>query len=1193
MEWSMMEIVGTTIGSILTNMVSSDLWQRGLQLVDRHQVNDFLDETAEWSIDYINSHDGTILTTNRFATFLECEHPIENMLNFLIGSTNTQSKKAFINSQIDLFNNSGKDNAPLNADDTRLLFEFFDQLYLRMDSFYSRRLAENERYSLQKLMRQLAENSETDRREHSEQQQTLSEIKAMISRNQYSFNKDSTRKIYQILSDQIWQGKITEVWTLAELLKGKNTDLEFAIEYLLSIVSTLNVFSGIEKIQEKIIDEYIYTDLIRKTICIALFDKNIEILQQISDRNKTLYVIVQQIINGNFSSFFDMNVRKNKRIKYYDFSLKNLYPGEKWLVSMIVRLKILELPMINAADIISSIGNASNGFIDRLVAFERSVAELVSLRPLNPEKADNLIKSFAVNSLDIANFKQEYQKKYYLNRLRIEVLYSQEKAWQTISEMPKSIIQDDEIQAVCLQLKIDEGTAAIEELLSICLKSGQYWLVNNYLVKIVETSPEAVIPIIDNHKFLLSKDIGIFLIYVQVVFRLVSKDSAEQLLSQYSTQYDSFLDYWSVYDIVVGTSDEELQSLVEGWFNDSIQYINRQAEDDFIAILMNRERYHDVISILDNESEIRELDYQNKRAKAFALINIGRELDALDYVETFFDPQKKDIQLIDVIIVLSIKNLRVISDDVFCAAKQSNSSRLLMLASVCAEKKGNYAEAVFLEEKALLGNKDDRIEVYAHYLGLHMKEDHSKEENYDLFVEDTVATLFSEETGQEKAFCIHKNNVLPEVPYDWHGVTHIYKEGAIKLNLYRKKVKDKIEIDGVTYSIEQISSVDTFYFKVCIDKQVEHGNVKMFTFPVDRDGNTDMNSFMNDLKQVMGDEEKQNIWLTQYEDLNSLPAPLIQSVKHVNATYSQLVSAMILEPSILFRECIVQNTNSTEVFVFSFSSIVALFCIGFPIEGLDSGAFITDSLHQIVKSDKLEIISNNSRDVVASLRIIENQPIVIESSEEQKQTQMQFAVKFDEYVNCINRINNSLDLQCNNPLDFDIKELLGVPDYDALCIAQAKRYTLVSAEVPLTLIASLPEISVPTIGIADFIAMKSKSVYELLVYTRKLFENRFSIPITLRTIQKLVENHPKCTPDEQEALLIEWSEILEIPMRDEKYKNYMADYIKQLIVDLGGPEKLLHPIGEWLLLYTMKYFNLRLTFTVNANGMIEPEVENL
>lgn len=135
MEWSMMEIVGTTIGSILTNMVSSDLWQRGLQLVDRHQVNDFLDETAEWSIDYINSHDGTILTTNRFATFLEYEHPIENMLGFLIGSTNTPSKRAFINSQIDLFKNSGKDDVPLNVDDTRLLFEFFDQLYLRMDSF--------------------------------------------------------------------------------------------------------------------------------------------------------------------------------------------------------------------------------------------------------------------------------------------------------------------------------------------------------------------------------------------------------------------------------------------------------------------------------------------------------------------------------------------------------------------------------------------------------------------------------------------------------------------------------------------------------------------------------------------------------------------------------------------------------------------------------------------------------------------------------------------------------------------------------------------------------------------------------------------------------------------------------------------------------------------------------------------------
>lgn len=52
---------------------------------------------------------------------------------------------------------------------------------------------------------------------------------------------------------------------------------------------------------------------------------------------------------------------------------------------------------------------------------------------------------------------------------------------------------------------------------------------------------------------------------------------------------------------------------------------------------------------------------------------------------------------------------------------------------------------------------------------------------------DTAVFLKEIDTESTMIYCIYRDKVLPEEPYEWESAIHIYKEYAIKLGLFRKK----------------------------------------------------------------------------------------------------------------------------------------------------------------------------------------------------------------------------------------------------------------------------------------------------------------------------------------------------------------------------------------------------------------------
>lgn len=96
-----------------------------------------------------------------------------------------------------------------------------------------------------------------------------------------------------------------------------------------------------------------------------------------------------------------------------------------------------------------------------------------------------------------------------------------------------------------------------------------------------------------------------------------------------------------------------------------------------------------------------------------------------------------------------------------------------------------------------------------------------------------------------------------------------------------------------------------------------------------------------------------------------------------------------------------------------------------------------------------------------------NHIYVLETPDEAKQENMTKAVGLKNYSLNYNAKENVVDLSWQEE-QLDIKDYMGIADYDAFCLAQKESYTVITAEVSYNMLANMLDIGVDTICIADF-----------------------------------------------------------------------------------------------------------------------------
>lgn len=143
------------IETIILNVLSNEIFEEKGNYLRRQKIRWYKRNLIKQVREYINSHDGTILTTGAFERFLQYSKPIEKIFGHVTNAQNVLSKDGFIKEQIDNFATQNYHDNQIPHQDRTELYSFFDFCYNSINHFCSSLLLSDE----QKLIiSQLVEN---------------------------------------------------------------------------------------------------------------------------------------------------------------------------------------------------------------------------------------------------------------------------------------------------------------------------------------------------------------------------------------------------------------------------------------------------------------------------------------------------------------------------------------------------------------------------------------------------------------------------------------------------------------------------------------------------------------------------------------------------------------------------------------------------------------------------------------------------------------------------------------------------------------------------------------------------------------------------------------------------------------------------------------------------------------------------
>lgn len=1175
------------VSSILINLFSSQLYDGKANVVEKARLYFFRKKLLKRTREYINKHDESVLTTGDFEYFLGNYRLIEDMF-FQISSGNTgKSKKQFVKEKIKLFHSMQRHPEKNRFDTDLVLAGFIERFYDDIEYFFRKNLSQNQKYLASIIHRKSENVKDSVIDSKNEILSSLDGIRADLQKGNRLEDSEKVWEIYQIISKSVINGKITDVLQIFPLLQGKSSDLEISIAFLLGLFSEETIYSDdIIYPQKKVKDDRIYTDICRKSIYVNLWRKKKEELEKISIRNKDLHKIARCILEENKDDFYIIERKEQDGITVFNYKMVDHFPCENWLVRRICLLDILQLPLINPSESCKSALEHFDNVIDSIIYLNQRIKEKYNKIEVDQattkelyEEATKLMSSCNGLSIDLIQAISEIL-------LRSALMVSADEVYKAYELVPEKVINDKDITFLLLQARIDKRDVKPDEIIETCMKYGEYWVFNNYLVEQMDDDLEGTKSLIEKYIFVIDKDPSVFLLYVQLINKIDGKERAIDLFSKYKKLYGDILEF-GITELRISFSNQYLNDLIREYMAGNLKQISNNGTLDLVRILVRNEKLDDALTIIKRQETQNNMSPELLRLKGIALSKSNCEIEALSVFCGVYNSGICDEEILYYILALACNNNRPIPVDVLaCAEKSENPAILLLVSNVyLMEQKIDFA--THFNMKAMLRSKDDKSKAFNQCLAIEAKAPHFKVVETECIDVDTVVTLRGALKSDTVSYAIHSDLVLPEEPYYWENVNHIYKETAISLGLLRRKVGEILKIRNGNYKVEEILPLSTYFFRVSIEKVGVNGGLKEISIPIEADDTINRERLTEIIRNEIGDDSKQSLWLEQYKDLTQIPVTFHYSKRFVRVNHYQLVSAILIDKGIVFRELGGFFEQKKENYILSYAALVVLFKLEW--KRANKRCSVPMTLKKIIEAEAEEAINSNNRDHVAFMGIQSDKLYFIENSEEEKTCIMKEAVEIQKYCKKFSSMNNETDIRITDDDDFDLKELLGIADYDAVSIARNTGRVLVSAEVMLSGICQMPDINVETIGIADFLAFEVDDTDELLEYTQKMMEFRCSVPFTVNTINRLIVTCANCDEEYRKSIMQKWGCILKIPMKDDEYRNIIALHVQESLIHLSE-EKRLSSIGMQLMQSWLEYLGKKIAISINQNGELVTEL---
>ena len=1158
-----MFLITDTISSFLINIISSDIYQGKQNFFQRIRIRSFKKKLNREIESYLLSCDGTILVTGSFQEYFASNHICDKMFENIVGTISPVNKQELISSIFEQFENGTYVPTRPSATDKLEIIDFLSFIYNRIELFYHRDLSVNER----QIFSEIRSARNTVLKGIQSNSADIQEIKELL-KLKVIIDPLLTQKIYDVFAVRAWDGDLQELSTLSQLIGAQSPDLSFSAMYLIKLLTKEPSLTDPSELETAVTNEHIYIDLIQKTIFLCLFLDRKDLLSKIKSRNSFVNQIVHALLFENDSFFLQISIDSDSSV--YCCKPSSLHPDFEWIQRRISALIVLKKDFFNTANVVADLLGDQMYLLDKLLFFNAKLNDRNRLSKQGNLDADSLFSEISQLETGIQTLNSPIKIKYYSILLRSAIDISTECAVQCQNRLSDNVLDDLKIQMLLMQIKIENRSASAQEVIALCSRSGEYWLVNNLFVSLFENDKGRILQIAQDNPSILSKDAGAFLIYVRVVGALKGRDCQIEVLNEYESIFCYYLDYWCSVNDIKGISPESLDTPLQFWRDKKLVYSSPNSLNRFIYQLYSGKKYDEVLEFTGHSDGIGIVNPLFEKYRGMSLVAKGQEIAAILPLTRAFNSLPDDDEVVYYLIVSLTNNKRPVSDSVYERAIKSNNPSLLMLAAICADQHGNHHEAMVLITRAIVSSKSDNIDVWGHYFVLSSKENIKEVRTITCVEECTAFVAKSVSLPTSLVVCVHSKNILPESPMLKDGVLHIDTESAIEYSFFKQKKGAELTWDGIQYTIEEIMPLEVYLFRQAMQKLIEAGKMQQIQIPIDESGKLETEKFMEQMTQILGQPNYKNQWLDSYNDIGSIALPLAFYEQFVKVTYLQLVNTMVTSGTVLFRNDVLSCTEYSAPVLLTFPVVVALYKIGFSLETSIIPTIIPCSLKGQFFDDASVIIAENKRDTVASLTFYDGQPLFIESSDDNKQFEMQSAIELKHYCEQFETAENVDDIFVGRYTASDLKKIFGVSDYDALAIAKKDGRSIVTTEGVLSVLAK--EVNVSTIGLADFISDATTDILKFLSFLDKMVQFCFSAPLSGHVVDRVIKEYDNAEWDKREKITEKWITILEKPLSQKSYAQSLCVCFKEILSEkFSAATSELHPILFWLSLFTLRY----------------------
>lgn len=1139
---------------------------------------------------FCRDNESTYIDSSAFVCFLKYHKPLDRIMRNAIAAENAVLIDTLIISLIDEAQAIAEESdRKLSYADKQMIRDLCKIIDASVNNYYYNKLTSEQRYMVsfstkktEELCRHIDQVSQGEY-EH------IEEIKNIV-RESTSLSDYKAEPIAELICKKMWIGQFKEIEDLLPLVVEKSKDIELAGAVIKAqMFGTKTTFEQQVNLISQINNVAIKNCVIRNILPLLYFrDINVEFLIQYAT-GENLKNIISSINQKDFTFIFSEEVGCKEGIETHTFILnKQLMTEEEWTVKQLFTVYLYKMKPINSAKVIEDMVDTSNSWFSSLILYDKKV-DVLQCENINGCNKDKIlaIESKLLEDRNIYDALADDIKIIYYSLLLKSSLCSQDGKYAEIeNEIPLKLKESKNIKDFALACRVENKQIEFNELYDYCRTVSEYWLLTNYIIKSGESGE--VIKIISEHIELIEMVPDIFFIYVEGLFMLKKVDSARGFLEKYKEKYSGYYDYWNIY-LNIDQSDDIRQLFISKCRDNKFIFLNKQSEHFVVERLIELGEY-DIADKYVKRLEVQQGETsQIKKYKALIMHGNNKNIDALELLKSIFDDYSNDKQVINAIITISLLMKRKVEEKYIEAADSLKTPRMYLLAAAGYASNGNLVDARRSNIRALLASDDFRNPAFMQHLNFNMHNNDS-ERTISRVEKDTAVYLKNNTDNSIVVYCIYADKLLPCCPYSWNGDMHFYIENAAQIGIYKRSINDEIIIEGVSYTIVNIQSIDTYFGRLCFENIVKNGTAKTITAQV-IDGKMDIESFVEQIKAFTPDEKEKTDWIKQYNNFQEVALPLFSIKKFYNASYTQFIEVVLSDNQICMREALLDSKIKSERFVVSFASLIILKKIGITSDFINKhNTYIPESMQLQIVGDVAEMIDKYSQENVLSMGIYDGKPYTIKTDAEEKNKWLQEAGELKNYVDDISTVLNTHDLSGGIFDQVDIIELFGIPDYDAIAIGKNDNYAVVSTEAMLSSFKNTIDVNLDSISITGWLIWCDVPCTDLIGYVHEMLKLGCLNSVTDEFLMYVIDKFEKSNDETKQEIFEAMDKLFgEYSLVCETFKPYAIQALTVVYASINDKveNSAFNPLMKLLIYHLMELHNIRFGLRQNENGDFE------